>query len=66
VRYTIEVAYCLLVATASVEIRNYYKIFVVRPERKRQLGRPKLRWEENIVRGLTEGGFECVNWVHLT
>jgi hypothetical protein len=31
-----------------------YKIFVRKPERKRPLGRPIYRWEDNIRMNLTE------------
>jgi hypothetical protein len=30
------------------EVRNAYNIFIGRPERKRLLGRSRLRWEDNI------------------
>jgi hypothetical protein len=30
------------------EKRNAYKIFVVKPEGKRPLGRPRRKWEDNI------------------
>jgi hypothetical protein len=30
------------------EKRNLYRIFVGKPEGKRQLGRPRSRWEDNI------------------
>jgi hypothetical protein len=30
------------------EMRNAYSILVGKPERKRTLGRPKRRWEDNI------------------
>jgi hypothetical protein len=29
-------------------MRNAYKILVRKPEGKRPLGRPRLRWEDNI------------------
>jgi hypothetical protein len=32
------------------EMRNAYKILVGRPGRKRPLGRPRHRWEDNIKR----------------
>jgi len=35
------------------EMRNAYKILVGRPEGKRQLGKPRRRWEDNIKMGLT-------------
>jgi hypothetical protein len=30
------------------EMRNAYEILLGKPEQKRPLGRPKLRWEDNI------------------
>jgi hypothetical protein len=30
------------------EMRNAYKILVVKPEEKRPLGRPRYRWKDNI------------------
>jgi hypothetical protein len=30
------------------EKRNTYRILVRKPERKRPLGRPRCRWEDNI------------------
>jgi hypothetical protein len=33
---------------------NAYKILVEKPERKRQLGRPRRRWEDNIRMDLRE------------
>jgi len=36
------------------EMRNAYKILVRKPERKRTLGRPRRRWEDNIRRDITE------------
>jgi hypothetical protein len=30
------------------EMRNAYNILVVNPDGKRQLGRPRLRWDGNI------------------
>jgi hypothetical protein len=38
------------------DIRNAYKILVEWPGGKRQLGRPKCRWEGNIKMGLKETG----------
>jgi hypothetical protein len=31
------------------ETRNAYKIFVEKPEGKRQLGTPRRRWEDRII-----------------
>jgi hypothetical protein len=47
------------------EMRNAYKILVGKPERKRILGRPKHRWEDNIRMDLKKTGREGVDWIHL-
>jgi hypothetical protein len=36
-----------------------------KPERKRRLGRPKCRWEDNIKIDLREIGWGCVDWIDL-
>jgi hypothetical protein len=36
------------------EMRNAYSILFGRPERKRPLGRPGHRWEDNIRKDLRE------------
>jgi hypothetical protein len=38
-------------------VRNAYKILVGKPKGKRQLGRPRRRWEDNIKIDLKEKGF---------
>ena len=40
--------------------RDVYRVFVGKPERKRPLGRPKRRREDNIEIDLKEAG--CVRW----
>jgi hypothetical protein len=47
------------------EIKNAYKILVGNPEGKRQLGRPRRRWEHNIKMDVREIGFKGVEWIHL-
>jgi hypothetical protein len=42
---------------------NAYKIR--KPEGKRQLGRPRRRWEGNIRMDLTEMAWEGVDWIRL-
>jgi hypothetical protein len=44
---------------------NEYNILVEKPERKRPLGRPRRRWENQIRVNLREIGWEVVDWLHL-
>jgi len=45
-------------------VENGYEIWE-NLKRKRQLGRPKRRWEDNIRMDLRETGWECVDWIHV-
>jgi hypothetical protein len=47
------------------EKRHAYRIFVVKPEGKRPLRRPRRRWENNIKMDLREIGWGCVDWTDL-
>jgi hypothetical protein len=47
------------------EVRDLYKILGGNPVGKRQLRRPKRRWENNIRMNLVEIGWEVVGWMHL-
>jgi hypothetical protein len=47
------------------EVRGAYNILVGRPEGRRQLGRPRRRWEDNIEMDLREVGFGDVDWIPL-
>jgi hypothetical protein len=38
-------------------------VLVGRPERRRPLGRPRRRWEDNIKRDLQEVGRDCGDWM---
>ena len=42
-----------------------YRVLVGKPEAKRQLGRPRLRWEDNIKRDLQEVGGRGMDWIEL-
>jgi hypothetical protein len=44
---------------------NMFKIFVTKPERKRQLGRPTNRWRDNIKMGLEEVCFVRMSWIYV-
>jgi hypothetical protein len=46
-------------------MRNVYKVLVGKPERKRPLGRSRLRWENNIIMNFMEIGWDFVVWMHL-
>jgi len=47
------------------EERGVYKVLVGKPERKRPLGRPRRRWEDNIKVDIQE--MECggMDWIEL-
>jgi hypothetical protein len=47
------------------EVRGAYNILVGRPERRRPLGRPRSRWEDNIKMDLRKIGFGDVDWIDL-
>ena len=45
------------------ERRSVYRVLVGKPEAKRPLGRPRLRWEDNIKMDLQQvecGGMDCI------
>jgi hypothetical protein len=48
------------------EERKAYKVLVGKPEKKRPLGRPRLRWEDGIIMDLREIGLGCVDWIRLS
>jgi hypothetical protein len=47
------------------EGRGVHRVLVGKPERKRLLGRPRLRWENNIRMDLQEVGGGCGDWMEL-
>jgi hypothetical protein len=47
------------------EERGVHRVLVGRPEGKRPLGRPRLRWEENIKMDLQEVGGGRGDWMEL-
>jgi hypothetical protein len=48
------------------EGRNVYRVLVGKPEGKRQLERPRRRWEDGIKMDLREIGWGGgVEWIHL-
>jgi hypothetical protein len=47
------------------EKRNVYRLLVGKPEGKRPLGRPRLKWIDNIKMDLLEIGWSVVDWIGL-
>jgi len=47
------------------EGRGVYRVLVWKPERKRPLGRPRRKWEDNIKMGLQEVGRRVMDWIEL-
>ena len=47
------------------EGRGVHRVLVGKPERKRPLGRPRRRWEDNIKMDLQEVGGDCEDWMEL-
>jgi hypothetical protein len=47
------------------EGRGVYRVLVGRPEVNRPLGRPRLRWKDNIKMDLREIGINEANWIRL-
>jgi hypothetical protein len=47
------------------EDRKVYKVRVEKPEGKRPLVRPRLRWEDEIRMDLRDIGLGSVDWIRL-
>ena len=47
------------------ERRGVYRVLVGKPEGKRPLGRPRLRWEDNIKMDLQEVRCGVMDWIEL-
>jgi hypothetical protein len=47
------------------EDRGVYRVLVGKPEGNRSLGRPSLRWEDNIKMDLQEDGGGRGDWMEL-
>jgi hypothetical protein len=45
------------------EERGVHRVLAGKPEGKRQLGRPRCRWEDNIKRDLQNVGVGCGDWM---
>jgi hypothetical protein len=42
-----------------------YRVLVGKPNGKRPLGRPRLRWDDNIKMDLQEVGYGGMNWTEV-
>jgi hypothetical protein len=51
--------------TRMGERRGLCRVLMGKPERKRPLGRPRRRWEDNIKMNLQEVGCGCMDWIEL-
>lgn len=47
------------------EIRNAYKIPVIKPEGTRPPTKPRCKWEDNIKMNVTKTEWEGVDWTDL-
>ena len=47
------------------EIRGVYSVLLKNPERKRPLGRPRRRWEDNIKMDLRKLDWGGMDWLEL-
>jgi hypothetical protein len=47
------------------DMRNVFKISVGKPEGKRPPGRPRCRWDIDILMGLRDVGSDVVDWNQL-
>jgi hypothetical protein len=47
------------------ERRGVYRVLVGKPEGKRPLGRPRHKWEDNIMMDLQEVGWGVMDWIEL-
>jgi hypothetical protein len=47
------------------DVRNTYKILIVKCEGNRPLGRPRHRWKDNIKIYSKEVEYAAVHWIHL-
>jgi hypothetical protein len=52
-------------AAHMIQMRNAFKILVIKPEGKRSHGRPRHRWEDSMKMDLTEMGWEGADWIHF-
>ena len=50
--------------SAYEERRGVYRVLVGKPEGKRPLGRPRRRWENNIMMDIQEEGYG-MDWIDV-
>jgi hypothetical protein len=57
-----------MVSACSIheEKRNAYRIFVGKPERKRQIVKHRRKWEDNIKMDLRGIGMGGMDWIDLS
>jgi hypothetical protein len=51
--------------SADEEGRGVYRVLVRKPEGKKPLGKPRLRWEDNVKMDLQEVGCGAMDWIGL-
>jgi hypothetical protein len=56
---------CVVCVVCMGGSRGIYRVGVGKPEGKRPLGRPRLRWEDNIKMDLQEVRCGGMNWIEL-
>jgi hypothetical protein len=47
------------------EGRGAYRVLVGRPERRRPIGRPRRRWEDNIKMNIQEVEWGGMDWIDM-
>jgi len=55
----------LIYVARTGEERGVYRVLVRKPEGRRPLGRPRLRWVDNIGMDLQEVGCGYMDWIGL-
>jgi hypothetical protein len=64
-RHNVEADEVGVSCSTNGEKRNVYRLLVGKPEGKRQPGRPRRRWIDNIKIDLLEIGLSVVDWIGL-
>jgi hypothetical protein len=49
----------------AVHVGGFYKVLVGKTEGKRQFGRPRRRWGDNMKMDLQEVGCRGMDWIEL-